>query len=346
LNQTYSIENKSVKLHYFHLIKIKLMKKIAVFTSGGDSSGMNACIRAVVRTGLYQKVEVAGILGGYDGMIDNDIIPMSFDSVSNIIQRGGTILKSARSERFMTSEGRKLAMDNLIKNKIEGLVAIGGDGTFRGALQLASEHDIPIVGCPGTIDNDLWGTDFTIGYDTAINVVIDAVDKLRDTAESHNRVFVVEVMGRDAGLIALRSGIGSGAEFILIPEQTDEKVELQKHFSMLKRNKQSRIVMVAEGDESGGAFKVAEWIKEANATLDVKVTVLGHLQRGGAPTCMERVNASRMGHAAVEALLNGERNCMIGILHREISKTPFEKAVKHIETLHPDLLRMMKILSK
>lgn len=322
------------------------MKKIGVFTSGGDSSGMNACIRAVVRTAKYHQMEVAGILGGYDGLIDNEIINLDSDSVSNIIQRGGTILKSARSKRFLTPEGRKAAWENLQKNNIEGIVAIGGDGTFRGALQFSSEFPVKIVGCPGTIDNDLFGTDFTIGYDTAINVVIDAVDKLRDTAESHNRVFVIEVMGRDAGLIALRSGIGSGAEFILIPEQHNELQNLEKHFSSLKRNKQSRIVMVAEGDESGGAYKVAEVINKANPELDVKVTILGHVQRGGSPTCMERVNASRMGHAAVEALISGEKNIMIGILHRNISKTPFDKAVKHIEQLHPDLLRMMQILSK
>jgi len=322
------------------------MKKIAVFTSGGDAPGMNACIRAVVRSGIYHKLEVMGILNGYEGMIDNTFISMNEKSVSNIIQRGGTILKTARSERFMQIEGRKKAAQNLLKNGIEGIVAIGGDGTFKGALAISEICNIPIVGCPGTIDNDLIGTDFTIGYDTAINTIIEAVDKIRDTAESHNRLFVVEVMGRDAGLIALRSGIGAGAESILIPEFRSDINEMLTKLEKSRKDKSSKIIIVAEGDESGGAYKVMETIKQKfGNTYDIRVSVLGHMQRGGSPTCMERVNASRMGHAAVKALLQGEKNVMIGIINNNVSQTPFAKAVKHIAEIKPDLKELSEILS-
>jgi 6-phosphofructokinase 1 len=322
------------------------MKKIAVFTSGGDAPGMNACIRAVVRSGIYHKLEVMGILNGYEGMIDSAFISMNEKSVSNIIQRGGTILKTARSERFMQTEGRKIAADNLIKNNIEGVVAIGGDGTFKGALALSEVCNIPIVGCPGTIDNDLIGTDFTIGYDTAINTVVEAVDKIRDTAESHNRLFVVEVMGRDAGLIALRSGIGAGAESILIPEFKSDINEMLTKLEKSRKNKSSKIIIVAEGDESGGAYKVMDTIKQKfGNTYDIRVSVLGHMQRGGSPTCMERVNASRMGHAAAKALIHGEKNVMIGIINNNVSYTPFEKAVKHIAEIKSELKELSEILS-
>ncbi len=321
------------------------MKTIAVFTSGGDSPGMNACIRAVVRTAAYYNIQVKGIIGGYQGMIENDFIDLDIKSVANIIQRGGTILKTARSKDFMTIEGQEKALKNLKHQGIEGIVAIGGDGTFKGALEFSKISDIPVVGCPGTIDNDLAGTDFTIGYDTAINTVIEAVDKLRDTAESHNRVFVVEVMGRDAGLIALRSGIASGAEEIFIPETRSDIDNLIKKLAKGRKNKSSKIIMVAEGDEAGGAFKVSNVIKEKLPELDVRVSILGHIQRGGSPTCMDRVNASRMGFAAVEALKEGNNMLMIGIVNMNIAYTPFEKAVKHIEAPHPDLLRMMEILS-
>jgi 6-phosphofructokinase 1 len=321
------------------------MKKIAVFTSGGDSPGMNACIRAVVRTAAYYNIQVKGIIGGYQGMIDNDFVDLDIKSVANIIQRGGTILKTARSKDFMTLEGRQKALNNLNAQGIEGIVAIGGDGTFKGALEFSKISTIPIVGCPGTIDNDLAGTDFTIGYDTAINTVIEAVDKLRDTAESHNRVFVVEVMGRDAGLIALRSGIASGAEEIFIPETRSDLDNLIQKLSKGRKDKSSKIIMVAEGDEAGGAFQVSKVIKEKLPDLDVRVSILGHIQRGGSPTCMERVNASRMGFAAVEALKEGKNMVMIGVVNMNIAYTPFEKAVKHIEAPHPDLLRMMDILS-
>jgi 6-phosphofructokinase 1 len=321
------------------------MKKIAVFTSGGDSPGMNACIRAVVRTALYNNMQVMGIMRGYQGMIENDFIELNAKSVANIIQRGGTILKTARSNDFMTIEGRKKAYENLKAQGIEGIVAIGGDGTFKGALEFSKISDIPMIGCPGTIDNDLAGTDFTIGYDTAVNTVIEAVDKLRDTAESHNRVFVVEVMGRDAGLIALRSGIASGAEAIFIPETKSDISTLISKLEKGRKDKSSKIIMVAEGDEAGGAFEFAKIIKENLPDLDVRVSILGHIQRGGAPSCMERVNASRMGFSAVEALKQGKNMQMIGVVNMQIEYTPFEKAVKHIEAPHPDLLRMMDILS-
>lgn len=321
------------------------MKTIAVFTSGGDSPGMNACIRAVVRTAAYYNIKVKGIIGGYQGMIDNDFIDLDVKSVANIIQRGGTILKTARSKDFMTLEGRQKALQNLKNQGIDGIVAIGGDGTFKGALEFSKISDIPVVGCPGTIDNDLAGTDFTIGYDTAINTVVEAVDKLRDTAESHNRVFVVEVMGRDAGLIALRSGIASGAEEIFIPETRSDLDNLIKKLAKGRKDKSSKIIMVAEGDEAGGAFQVSKIIKEKLPELDVRVSILGHIQRGGSPTCMERVNASRMGFSAVEALKDGKNMVMIGVVNMNIAYTPFEKAVKHIEAPHPDLLRMMDILS-
>lgn len=321
------------------------MKTIAVFTSGGDSPGMNACIRAIVRTAAYYGIKTKGIIGGYQGMIENEFVDLDIKAVANIIQRGGTILKTARSKDFMTLEGRQKALQNLKAQGIDGIIAIGGDGTFKGALEFSKISDIPMIGCPGTIDNDLIGTDFTIGYDTAINTVVEAVDKIRDTAESHNRVFVVEVMGRDAGLIALRSGIACGAEEIFIPETRSDLDNLIQKLAKGRKDKSSKIIMVAEGDEAGGAFQVSKVIKEKLPELDVRVSILGHIQRGGSPTCMERVNASRMGFAAVEALKDGKNMVMIGIVNMNIAYTPFEKVVKHIEAPHPDLLRMMDILS-
>ena len=329
----------------FVFLKKQKMKKVAVFTSGGDSPGMNACIRAVVRTAIFHKAEVVGIIKGYEGMIDGNFISMDSKSVANIIQRGGTILKTSRSERFLTIDGMQIAKQNLEKNKIEGIVAIGGDGTFRGALEFAKICNIPFVGCPGTIDNDLIGTDFTIGYDTAINTVVDAVDKIRDTAASHDRLFFVEVMGRDAGLIALRSGIGVGAESILIPETKTDVEDLIKKLKSGRKDKSSKIIIVSEHDDAGGAFSIAEKVKAYLPEVDTRVTILGHIQRGGNPTAMDRVNSSRIGFAAVEALLAGKKNVMLGIVNNEITYTPFEKCVKHIEMPHPDLLRMMEILS-
>ena len=321
------------------------MKKIAVLTSGGDAPGMNACIRAVVRTALYHNIEVMGFRHGYEGLINNENVPLIHKSVANIIQRGGTILKTSRSQRFRTEEGLQQASATLKKNNIDGLVVIGGDGTFTGAIALSKASNVPIVGCPGTIDNDLIGTDFTIGYDTAINTVIDAVDKIRDTAESHDRVFIVEVMGRDAGLIALRSGIGSGAEAILIPETKNDTQKLIERLKIGQRSKSSKIIIVAEGDESGGAYKVAELLKQHFPQFDMRVSILGHMQRGGSPTCMDRVNASLMGYNAVQALLNGKQSVMIGIVNKQVTFTPFENAIKHTQALNDDMLKMMEILS-
>ncbi len=320
------------------------MKKIAILTSGGEAPGMNACIRAVVRTAIYHNLEVKGIMHGYDGLIGNEFISLETKSVANIIQRGGTVLKTARSKKFLTLEGRKRAADNIVKQGIDGLVAIGGDGTFKGALEFAEICNVPIVGCPGTIDNDLVGTDFTIGYDTAINTVVEAVDKIRDTAESHDRLFFVEVMGRDAGLIALRSGIGIGAEAILMPETKTDIPDLVKRLQS-GRKKFSKIIIVAEGDEAGGAFTIAEQVKKYLPDYDIRVTILGHIQRGGNPSAMDRVRASRIGFAAVEALIAEKRSVMIGIVNNKVVYTPFKSAVKHVQGLDPDLLRMLKILS-
>jgi len=322
-----------------------MMKKIAVFTSGGDSPGMNACIRAVVRTAIFHNIKVMGITHGYDGMIKNEFIELDASSVSNIIHRGGTILKTARSKEFMTTEGQQKAFDNLKKHDIEGVVAIGGDGTFKGALEFAKLCNIPFIGCPGTIDNDLVGTDFTIGYDTAINTVVEAVDKIRDTAESHDRLFFVEVMGRDAGLIALRSGIGVGAEEILIPETKTDLEDLIQRLENGRKSKSSKIIIVAEGDDAGGAFTVAEEVKKRLPEYDTRITILGHIQRGGHPTAMDRVNSSRMGFAAVEALIAGRNAEMVGIVNKQIQFTPFLQAVKHRNGLDKDLMRMLKILS-
>ena len=322
------------------------MKKIGVLTSGGDSPGMNAAIRAVVRTAIYNNVEVVGVKRGYDGLIECDFEQMFSHSVANIIQRGGTILKSMRSEAFRTYEGRKKAHENLIANNIEGLVVIGGDGTFTGAHKFIEEFDFPIVGLPGTIDNDLVGTDFTIGYDTALNTVIDAVDKIRDTADSHNRLFVVEVMGKDAGFIALRTGIGCGAEAVLYPESDVYIDHLLVKLSNAKfRKKESSIVIVAEGAKEGGANEVARRVMEAYPELDVRVVVLGHVQRGGSPTCMERVRASQMGMEAVESLIAGKRDVMIGLVDKKIEFTPFDKAIKHTGEMNEKLLRLTEVMS-
>ena len=322
------------------------IKKIGVLTSGGDSPGMNACIRAVVRTGIHKGLEVFGIKNGYNGLINNEIIKMESSSVSNIIQRGGTILKTARSKEFMTKEGRQKSFDNLKKYGLDAKVVIGGNGTFTGANIFINEFNFPIIGAPGTIDNDLYGTDNTIGYNTAVNTVVDAVDKIRDTADSHNRLFFIEVMGRDAGFIALRSGIAGGAEDILVPETVtyiDELVEiLERGF---RKNKKSGVIIVAEGDDAGGAFDVARKVKEKCSGYDTRVTILGHIQRGGSPTSFDRILASTMGYAAVNALIDGRRGEMVGVIHREIAYTPFEKAIKHHKSINRELLEMARVLS-
>jgi 6-phosphofructokinase 1 len=323
------------------------IKKIGVLTSGGDAPGMNAAIRAVVRAGIYYELEVTGILRGYEGLIHGDFIEMNAKSVANIIQRGGTILKTARCKDFRTVEGRKRAHEHLVNEGIDALVVIGGDGTFTGANHFANEFDFPIIGLPGTIDNDLAGTDFTIGYDTAINTVVNAVDKIRDTAESHDRLFIVEVMGRDSGLIALRSGIGVGAEAIMIPEANSGVDGLIERLDNGRRDKSSKIIIIAEGDDMGGAFNVGERLKEKYPTYDIRVSVLGHIQRGGKPSCMDRVLASRLGVAAVEALLAGRSKEMAGEVNREVVFTPFDHAIKHIdaEEITPTWLKLVDILS-
>jgi 6-phosphofructokinase 1 len=321
------------------------IKNIGVFTSGGDSPGMNAAIRAVVRTGLFHDIKVTGILRGYDGMISGEFLPMERKSVANIIQRGGTVLKTARSEEFRSKEGRVKAYEQLKRNGIDALVAIGGDGTFTGANIFHEEFNIPILGLAGTIDNDLQGTDYTIGYDTAINTVIDAVDKIRDTAESHDRLFIVEVMGRDSGLIALRSGIGSGAEAILIPETKTDVNALLKRLEISRKDKSSKIIIVAEGDDAGGGFEIAKIVKERFPSIDTRVSILGHIQRGGSPSCMDRVLASRLGVAAVESLLEGRTSEMIGIVNGKIHFTPFSSAIKHNKDVNSELLKIVDILS-
>jgi len=320
------------------------IKKIAVLTSGGDAPGMNAGIRAVVRAGIFNNLEVFGVRRGYDGLVNGEIFPMDAKSVANIIQRGGTILKTARSEAFKTIEGRKQAYDNLRSHEIDAMVVIGGDGTFTGASKFIDEFDFPIIGLPGTIDNDLAGTDFTIGYDTAINTVIQAVDKIRDTAESHDRVFIIEVMGRDSGLIAIRSGISTGAEAVLVPEFEVDYDAIMKRLDKSRKNKSSRIIIVAEGDKEGGMI-VSEKIKENFPHYDVRLSILGHIQRGGSPTCMDRVLASRLGVAAVEALVAGRRGEMAGLICSEIRFTPFKSAIKHNVKLNEDLLRIIETLS-
>ena len=322
------------------------MKRIGVFTSGGDAPGMNACVRAVVRTALYYKMEVYGINRGYSGMIRGDIVKMESKTVSNILQLGGTILQSARSETFRTKAGRRKAFNQLKKFGIEGLVAIGGDGTFSGASLFGDEHPISIVGVPGTIDNDLFGSDFTLGYDTAVNTAMTCIDNIKDTANSHNRLFFVEVMGRDAGFIALRSGIASGAEAVLIPEAKTDIDELIKTLDRnYRKKKSSSIVVVAEGEKSGGAFEIAEKVKQRNDRYDMRVTVLGHLQRGGRPSAFDRVLGSRLGMEAVKALREGKKGVMVGQIHNKIEFTPFEKAVKHNIAISPVMLDMVKILS-
>jgi len=322
------------------------IKKIGVFTSGGDSPGMNAAIRAVVRTALFYDIEVLGIKRGYEGMINGEFVEMDRKSVANIIQRGGTILKTARSMAFMTPEGREEAYGQLKGAGIDALIAIGGDGTFTGAKVFGEEYNFPILGLPGTIDNDLFGTDFTIGYDTSINTVTDAIDKIRDTAESHDRLFIVEVMGRDCGLIALRSGIGVGAESIMIPEMKTDMAALFHRLEIGRKDKSSKILIVAEGEsDSGGAFEIADKIKLKFPQYDTRVSVLGHIQRGGKPTCMDRVLASRLAVAAVENLMTGRKGEMVGLIHGKIAFTPFDLAIKHHVEINHDLLKIVEILS-
>jgi 6-phosphofructokinase 1 len=322
--------------------------RIGVYTSGGDAPGMNACLRAVVRTAVAQDLDVMGIRRGYEGMIEGDFVEMDRRSVSNIVQTGGTILKSARSEDFRTEEGRTRAAKNIEKYGIDALVAIGGDGTFRGATALYKEHGVPIVGCPGTIDNDLFGTDTTIGYDTAINTAIQNIDRIRDTADAHNRLFLVEVMGRDAGFIALNCGIGGGAELVLIPETITEMGEIKERIlSLMSAQRRSTIVVVAEGDEYGGARGIEHALRDDPAfeDIDLRATILGHIQRGGAPTAGDRVLASRLGAAAVESLLDGHSDVMVGSVNGEIKLTPLRNVWSRKKNIDYDLLKLAQLLS-
>ena len=315
-------------------------------TSGGDSPGMNAAIRAVVRTATYHGIEVHGIRRGYQGMIDGDIYKMEAKDVSNIIQRGGTILKTARSKEFMTDEGMQKAYDSLQKHGIEGLVLIGGDGTFKGAVAFFKKYTIPAVGLPGTIDKDLAGTDFTIGFDTAVNTAVDAIDKIRDTAEAHDRLFIVEVMGRDAGYIALHSGLACGAEDILLPETVTNINDVLDRIDMDERRKKTvHILVVAEGDDFGGAKELQAKVQERFPMLDIRSAILGHIQRGGSPTCADRILASRLGYAAVDALRAGRTQVMAGIVNGEIVYTPFEKAITENVCLSKDMIDMIRVLA-
>ena len=325
----------------------KPIKKIGVLTSGGDSPGMNAAIRSVVRTCAYHSIECVGIYRGYQGMIEGDFKEMGARSVNNIVNKGGTILKTARSKEFMSAEGRKKAHNNLVKSGVDALVVIGGDGSFTGAEIFNNEFDFPVMGIPGTIDNDIFGTSHTLGFDTALNTVVECIDKIRDTASSHNRLFLVEVMGRDAGHIALNAGIGAGAEEILIPE---EDLGLERLLESLRRSKSSgkssSIVVIAEGDKIGkNVFELKDYIEENFPEYDIRVSVLGHMQRGGAPSCFDRVLASRLGVKAVESLLEGKTNFMVGILNDKIELTPLEQAIKGHSEIDKELLRVSDIMS-
>ncbi len=322
-----------------------VLEHIGVFTSGGDSPGMNAAIRAVVRCACAQGLKVTGFLGGYNGMVQDQTIPLGPRDVSNIIQRGGTMLRSARSDKFRTAEGRIKAKATLDRHGIQALVAIGGDGTFAGAMKLHEEHGVRTIGIPGTIDNDLAGTDFSLGFDTAVNTAMEAIDRIRDTASSHNRLFFVEVMGRDTGFLALACAVAAGAEFVMVPERQESIEELVKALSTAAESKSSSIVVIAEGDEEGGAFDVARKVKERFTHYDTRVSVIGHMQRGGPPTVNDRLLASRTGVAAVEALIAGEGEKMVGTVDSKVVFTPFSKAIGKQKTLDKDLYRILQILA-
>lgn len=324
----------------------KKVTKIGVLTSGGDSPGMNAAIRAVVRTGIFHGMEIYGIMRGYQGMIEDDIYRMESRSVANIIQRGGTILKTARCKEFFEYEGRKKAYENLKRRGINGLIIIGGDGSFRGAVKFSQEFDIPCIGLAGTIDKDIFGTDFTIGFDTAVNTAVEAIDKIRDTMDAHDRIFIIEVMGRDAGYIALHSGIATGAENILVPERRtniqDIIVSLQEKE---RRKKLVNLIVVAEGDEFGGANEVQKVLQESLPKAEIRVCILGHIQRGGSPSCIDRLIASRMGYHAVESLMEGRFNVFVGIQNNKMHYIPLENAVKNKQKISDEWMKIVKILA-
>lgn len=323
------------------------IKNIAVLTSGGDAPGMNACIRAVIRTGIYHGKNMFGVMQGYQGLIENNIHEMNSRSVSNILHLGGTILKTARCLAFKEDEGMEIAYKNLKAKGIDGLIVIGGDGTFTGAQRFGKKYGINVIGVPGTIDNDLYGSDFTLGYDTAVNTIIEAIDKIRDTADSHDRLFFIEVMGRDSGCIALRSAIASGAEAVLLPEkETSLKELITKLKSGASTKKSSSIVIVSEGNKYGGAYDIAKSVKRKFTHYDTKVTILGHLQRGGSPSGFDRILASRLGFAAVKALISGETMQMVGLRGNDIKLTSLEEALHgHNYKLEDDLLEMTQVLS-
>ena len=321
-------------------------KYIGILTSGGDASGMNAAIRAVTRAAIFNGFKVKGIYRGYEGLIAGEVKELTTEDVSSIIQRGGTILKTARSETFTTPEGRKKAYKVIQKENINALIIIGGDGSLTGARIFAEEYDVTCIGLPGTIDNDLYGTDFTIGYDTALNTIVECVDKIRDTATSHDRIFFVEVMGRDAGFLALNGAIASGAEAAIIPEISMEKDQLAEMIETgFRKSKNSSIVLVAESEVTGGAMGVAERVKKEYPQFDVRVSILGHLQRGGSPTAQDRILATRMGVAAVDALLDDQRNVMMGIQNDQIVYVPFSKAIKNDKPINRDLLNTLRVSS-
>ena len=321
------------------------IKKIAVLTSGGDAPGMNAAVRAVVRAAIYHKLEVVGIEHGYEGMIKGELFKLQSKDMRNIIQRGGTILRTARSKDFKTEAGRAIAYKNLKKLDIDAVIVIGGDGTFRGAGIFSQEHDIPFIGIPGTIDNDMYGTDFTIGFDTALNTVVETIDKIKDTASSHDRTFFIEVMGRDAGFIALQAGIATGAEAILIPENEGQAKNLREFLIKAKKlKKMSNIILVAEGNNVGGAQEVANQVKEEFKDLGIRVNVLGHMQRGGSPTAFDRFLASRLGVAAVEALIDNQRSIMVGYKNHEVVHVSFNKTIKGHRNINDELLKVADIL--
>ncbi len=324
----------------------KGIKKIGVLTSGGDAPGMNAAIRAVTRSAIAHNLQVIGIHHGFKGLIENEFTPLTSSGVSGILQNGGTILKTARSREFLTEEGRAKAYQNLVNAGINAVVVIGGDGSFTGALVFSKEFDIPFVGIPATIDNDIFGTDYTIGYDTALNTVVQAVDKIKDTAASHGRVFFIEVMGREAGLLALNGGIAVGAEVILIPESNIEHQAFERFISKgYKRKKTSGIVVIAEGEEMGGALKLAKKAEQENPDLDIRVSILGHMQRGGNPTAQDRVAATKMGVAAVDAILDDQKSIMVGLRYGKIVHVPFNKAVKLNHSIDQDLLEIQRLIT-
>ncbi|MGM9788311.1 MAG: 6-phosphofructokinase [Candidatus Cryptobacteroides sp.] len=324
----------------------KEIKTIGVLTSGGDAPGMNACIRAVTRSAIYNGMKVMGIYRGYEGLINGEIKELTTESVSNTIQRGGTFLKTARSQEFTTVEGRKKAYEQIQKFGIDALIVIGGNGSLAGAQALAQEYDFPVIGLPGTIDNDLYGTDSTIGYDTALNTIVECVDKIRDTATSHDRIFFVEVMGRDAGFLAQNSAIASGAEAAIIPEDQTDVDQLANFISRgFRKSKNSSIVIVSESKKDGGALYYAERVRREYPEYDVRVTILGHLQRGGTPTAYDRILASRLGYASIEALKEGQRNVMVGIRDDEIVYIPIDRAIKKDKPINQDLIDVLAVLS-